>query len=47
MLTTGTLYDDPGPNWYTRHDPERAKRRALRQLHDLGYDTTLHPAGAA
>lgn len=47
MLTTGALYDDPGPDWYTRRDPERAKRRALSQLHDLGYDITLNPAGAA
>lgn len=49
MLTTGALYDDPDPDpdWYTRHDPERAKRRAISQRRDLGYDITLNPAGAA
>lgn len=47
MLTTGALYDEPGPNWYTHQHPERAKRRALRQLHDLGYTVTLTPTGAA
>jgi len=47
MLTTGALYDEPGPDWYSRQHPDRAKRRALRQLHDLGYDVTLTPKGAA
>lgn len=47
MLTTGALYDDPGPDWHTRHDPERAKRRAISQLRELGYDITINPAGAA
>jgi transposase len=48
MLTTGALYDEPGPDYYTRHHPERAKNRALQQLADLGYDVTLQPhAGAA
>lgn len=46
MLTTGTLYEEPGPNWYTRQHPERAKNRALRQLHALGYNITLTPIGA-
>ena len=48
MLTTGALYDEPGPDYYTRHHPERVKNRALQQLADLGYDVTLQPhAGAA
>jgi hypothetical protein len=47
MLTTGALYDEPGPDRYSRQHPERAKLRALRQLRDLGYDVTLTPTGAA
>lgn len=47
MLTTGELYDEPGPDWYARRDPERAKRHALRQLESLGYDVTIHPHQAA
>lgn len=47
MLTTGTVYDEPGPDWYTRQHPQRAKNRALRQLRDLGYDVTINPIGAA
>lgn len=47
MLTTGALYDEPGPDWYTRQDPERAKRRAVGQLQQLGYSVTLSTTGAA
>jgi len=43
MATTGTLYDDPGPDFYTRLHPDRAKRRALDQLRAMGYDVTLTP----
>ena len=47
MTTTGTLYDDPGPDFYTRLHPERAKRRALDQLRAMGYDVTLSPLDTA
>lgn len=47
MLTTGTLYDEPGPDYYARRDPQRAKNHAIDQLHALGYDITLQPRGAA
>jgi transposase len=47
MATTGTLYDDPGPDFYTRLHPERAKRHALHQLRAMGYDVTLSPLETA
>jgi transposase len=47
MATTGMLYDDPGPDFYTRLNPDRAKRRALEQLRTMGYEVTLTPLGAA
>lgn len=47
LLTTGALYDEPGPDYYTRHTPERVKNGALRQLADLGYNVTIQPRGAA
>jgi transposase len=47
MLTTGTLYDEPGPDYYTRRRPERAKNHAIHQLQALGYDVALQPRGAA
>jgi hypothetical protein len=46
MAHTGALYDDPGPDYYTRRDPDRFKRHALRQLERLGYDVTLTPLAA-
>ena len=47
MTQTGALYDDPGPDFYTRLHPNRAKRRALDQLQAMGYNVTLSPADAA
>lgn len=41
----GTLYDDPGADFYTRVHPNRAKHRAIEQLHRLGYTVTLEPTG--
>ncbi len=32
MGHTGALYDDPGPDYFTRLHPQRAKTRALHQL---------------
>jgi transposase len=43
MASTGTLYDDPGADYYTRLKPDKTKNRALAQLRDLGYEVTLNP----
>jgi transposase len=47
MLTTGTLYDDPGDDFYTRLNPDKAKNRALDQLRKMGYAVTLDPLAVA
>jgi len=44
MGTTGTLYDDPGAEFFTRLHPERAKKRAIGQLEAMGYQVTLDHA---
>jgi len=44
MAQTGELYDDLGADYYTRIQPIRTKRRAIRQLQELGYTVTLQPA---
>jgi len=44
MGVTGTLYDEPGSDYYTRLRPEAAKQRAIHQLEDLGYRVTLDEA---
>lgn len=41
MASTGAYYDDPGPDYYARHNPERAERNAIHQLRSLGYEVTL------
>jgi len=43
MLQNGAFYRDPGPDYYTRRNPERAKASALNQLRALGYQVTLEP----
>ncbi|HJR39885.1 MAG TPA: IS110 family transposase [Nocardioidaceae bacterium] len=44
MARTGTLYDDPGPDFYTRLHPHKAERRAIQQLTAMGYKVTLQKA---
>lgn len=44
MGTTGTLYDDPGADYFTRLNPNRAKKRAIQQLEAMGYRVTLDQA---
>lgn len=44
MITNGTLYDDPGADYFTRLNPDRARARAIRQLESLGYRVTLATA---
>ena len=47
MLATGAFYSDPGADFSTRLNPEKAKNRALDQLRKMGYDVTLNPLAAA
>ena len=41
MCSTGSYYSDPGEDFFTRLDPDRAKNRALAQLRRMGYAVTL------
>ena len=45
MTATGALYDDPGSDFYTRRNPDKAKNRAIDQLRHMGYTVNLEPAG--
>jgi transposase len=47
MLTNGVFYEEPGGDFFTRRDPEKAKNRAVAQLQKLGYDVTVKPQQAA
>ena len=45
MGTTASPYRDPGGDYFTRINPDRAKHRAIQQLQALGYQVTLNEAG--
>lgn len=45
MGTTGTLYQDPGADYFTRLHPDRARNRAIHQLQAMGYRVTLDHVG--
>lgn len=47
MLSMNCDYDDLGGDYFARHNTERTRTRAIRQLQDLGYRVTLEPAAAA
>ena len=47
MLETGTFYADPGEDFFSRLNPDRAKNRALDQLRRMGYAVTIEPLAAA
>ena len=47
MLSTGTYYQDPGPDYYSRHDPSKRAARAMRALRALGYQVTVHSVAVA
>jgi transposase len=47
MLVNGTFYQDPGPDYYTRHHPGKTKAKAIKQLETLGYKVTLEPRTTA
>jgi transposase len=44
MGTTGTLYEDPGAEFFTKLHPDRVKKRAIGQLEAMGYKVTLDHA---
>ena len=43
MLVNGMFYQEPGPDYYTRHHPAKTKASAIKQLQALGYNVTLEP----
>ena len=47
MLSDNVPWHELGGDYFTRRDPERAARRAVSRLNDLGYRVTLDPMEAA
>ena len=46
MFTTGETYRDLGGDYFQKRDPERATRRLVAKLQQLGHDVTLKPIAA-
>jgi len=44
MTASGALCDDPGPDFYTRRNPDKAKRPAIDQP-PHGHQVALEPTG--
>ncbi|MDP8909701.1 MAG: IS110 family transposase [Chloroflexota bacterium] len=44
MLRTGETWTDPGADYYTQRDPERATKRLVAQLERLGHTVILQEA---
>jgi transposase len=47
MITTNSPYHDLGGAYFAQRDPERATRRAITQLNQLGFTVTLNPIDTA
>ena len=47
MITNDVPYGDPGGDYFTRLDPDKAKHRALDQLRKMGSSVTLEPLAVA
>lgn len=46
MFTTGEIYRELGGYYFQRRDPERATKRLVAKLQELGHTVTLQPAAA-
>ena len=46
MFSTGETYRELGGDYYQRRDPERATKRLIAKLQELGHVVTLQPAAA-
>lgn len=44
ILTTGEVYCDPGPDYYTRRRPAQAVRRAIALIQSFGFNVSIDPA---
>lgn len=47
MLTENVAYQELSGSYFTQRDPERATRRAITALNQLGYTVPLNPIHGA
>ena len=46
MFTTGETYRELGGDYFQRRDPQRATKRLVAKLQELGHAVTLEPVPA-
>lgn len=46
MLRNGEAYEELGPDYHTRHYPQRTRNRSIRALESLGYEVVITPVAA-
>ena len=47
LLTTGSLYDDPGADYFAlRHDPAVEAKKLQKRIEALGFEVTVASAAA-
>ncbi len=46
MLRDGTLYQDLGPDHFDKHAKDKATKRLVRRLTELGYQVELKTTAA-
>ena len=46
MLTNGTLYQDPGGDYFDRRTSARQTKRLVARLTSLGFEVQITPAAA-
>ena len=44
MLSHGTLYDEPGPDYYQKQHAQRLTKYHVKSLQELGHTVVLQPA---
>src|SRR5665811_176915 len=47
MFTNGTVFEDLGSDHFQRTHRKQSERKAIKQLHQLGYEVQLTPLTAA
>jgi hypothetical protein len=43
MLHIGKTFNEPDGDFYSKRRPEKAKRRAIDQLRNMGFTVTIEP----
>jgi len=46
MLKAGTFYEDPGPDYFDKHNKDQQANKLVNRLQNLGFNVTIQPAAA-